>query len=130
MNTKDKSREAFEAEFPRPDGVGYDDKINEYFMKSRSAIVKPNEIAHNYQSKWEGYQAALSTQPEGEAVFVQACRPELVEAIKKNVRAFRHKESGDIEYVLLKADLSEWEDVMIIPNISDAAIDAAIKAKE
>ena len=57
-----------------------------------------------------------------------AIRNELSVAVANNVRAFRNIETGEIRYVLFGRldDNTEWEDVMIIPNISNEAIDSAI----
>jgi hypothetical protein len=51
---------------------------------------------------------------------------ELVEALKQNVRAFRNKDTGDIEYVLMGELPDNWEDVLIIPNISNEVIDSTL----
>jgi hypothetical protein len=51
---------------------------------------------------------------------------ELVEALKQNVRAFRNKDTGEIVHGMVGELPNNWEDVMIIPNISNEAIDAAL----
>ncbi len=49
---------------------------------------------------------------------------ELFNALKQNVRAFRHKQTGNIKYLLTGKDKeSLWEDVMIIPNLTNKVID-------
>jgi hypothetical protein len=51
---------------------------------------------------------------------------ELSDAFKQNNRAFRNIETGEIKYLIVGANTDGWEDVVIIPDISNAAIDAAI----
>lgn len=50
------------------------------------------------------------------------------EALRDNVRAFRHKDTGEVRYILTNEHIeSNWEDVMIIPDISNEAIDVLLR---
>ena len=60
---------------------------------------------------------------------VRIANAELAKAMSENIRCFRNKTTGDFLYVLLSDchdDLDDWEEVIILPNISNAAIDAAM----
>lgn len=49
---------------------------------------------------------------------------EIQDAIKANMRAFRNRKTGGIYYALIDEQKDElYDDVMIIPNISNVAID-------
>lgn len=55
---------------------------------------------------------------------------QLREAIRANVRAFRHRQSGEIRYILSGQDGSNefemYESVMIIPDLDNQTIDAVL----
>ena len=55
---------------------------------------------------------------------------QLQEAIKNNVRAFRHRQSGEIRYVSSgpegRDELDDYESVMIIPDLDNETIDAIL----
>jgi hypothetical protein len=84
-----------------------------------------NKPGHLYQC---GYLSSPIQQPD----TIQVSRAEyealqeLSDAFKQNNRAFRNIETGEIKYLIVGANTDGWEDVVIIPDISNAAIDAAI----
>jgi hypothetical protein len=53
---------------------------------------------------------------------------ELVQAIRENVRAFHHTETGAVRYALTGSECDDdcWREVIIIPNISNETIDAVL----
>lgn len=55
---------------------------------------------------------------------------QLREAIRANVRAFRHRQSGEIRYILSGQDGSNefdmYESVMIIPDLDNQTVDAVL----
>lgn len=51
----------------------------------------------------------------------------LQQALFENVRAFRNKNDGEVRYLLHNGNNeSDWEDVMIIPNLSNEVIDEVL----
>ena len=55
---------------------------------------------------------------------------QMQDALRQNVRAFRHSESGKIKYLLTELDdASDYEDVMIIPNLSNKIINKMLAVK-
>jgi len=54
----------------------------------------------------------------------------LKDALSANERAFRNKHTGEVQYVLDgEVDASVWDDVMIIPNLSNEAVDEILSAE-
>lgn len=54
----------------------------------------------------------------------------LKDALLANERAFRNKHTGEVQYVLDgEVDASVWDDVMIIPNLSNEVVDTILSAE-
>lgn len=66
---------------------------------------------------------------ENPALNAQAIT-QLQDALKNNVRAFRHRQSGEVRYVISgpegRDELDDYESVMIIPDLDNEAIDAIL----
>jgi hypothetical protein len=94
------------------------------------SVEVPYDIAKAWQEQLSESLKQRS-QPPVQEVMHSASKDapdsnELVEALKQNVRAFRNKDTGEIVHGMVGELPNNWEDVMIIPNISNEAIDAAL----
>lgn len=95
---------------------GYDLRLYEDNEEYRDEYIARNG------EKYSDWVMPLYTHPKPP----QPDSNELVEAIRENERAFQHKSTGDIEYVLSGENTDDWKEIMIIPNISNETIDAAL----
>jgi hypothetical protein len=123
---KDELETEFVVEDCPASGVLYDDGVHEYYNLISYLAEYPEEGVGPLGDPIPFPVTPLA--PESQAASQPAAQDdsELVEALRNNVRGFRNKESGEVQYVLFNASMDDWEEIMIIPNISNEAIDAAL----
>lgn len=72
----------------------------------------------------------MSNQEEQSLSSDSDAMDQLREAMRANVRAFRHRQSGEIRYILSGQDGSNefemYESVMIIPDLDNQTVDAIL----